>query len=124
MPASIRELDALPFVIARVERCRATEGDVEILSLSTLGQWSRAVQLSTQPMSELRQEFPDAPLADSVAQAARDGAAYWRSGSGSWHSLSDTSAVAAARDGLRVRLTIIRTNALPGLVAHVRAPAA
>ena len=57
VPASIRELDALPFVIARVERCRATEGDVEILSLSTLGQWSRAVQLSTQPMSELRQEF-------------------------------------------------------------------
>jgi hypothetical protein len=123
MPASIEGLQALPFVVARVERCDVTGGDVEVLSIATLGEWSRSVNLVSQPLEKLQAELPDAPLADLVARAAQDGSAYWRSGVAYWRSLNETTAVAALRDASGVRVTVICTNAVPGLVAQVR-PAA
>jgi len=120
MPGSMEGLHETPFVMARVERCDVTGGDVEVLSVSTLGDWSRSVSLTSQPLETVQLEVRDAPLAGLVARAARDGSAYWRSGVAYWRSLHETTAVAALRDASGVRVTVIYTNAVPGLVAQVR----
>ena len=122
VPHSMRELEAMPFVTARVERCDALGGDVEVLSRTTLGAWCRSIELSTQSPTELRFQVPDAPLHELVAQASRDGSAYWRSGVESWRSLNETSAVGAFRDGSAVRVVVIRTSAVPAFVARVHPP--
>ena len=120
VPASMEGLHAMPFVTARVERCERTGGDVEVLSVCALGEWSRSASLTSQPLETVQLELPDAPLADVVAQAAQDGSAYWRSGVAYWRSLNETTAVAAMRDTSGVRVIVIRTNGVPGFVAHVK----
>ena len=122
VPHSFRELEAMPFVTARVERCDALGGDVEVLSRTTLGAWCRSIELSTESPDALQSQVPDAPLHEVVVQASRDGSAYWRSGVTSWRSLGETSAVGAFRDDSAIRVVVIRTNAVPALVARVHPP--
>lgn len=122
VPHSIRELEAMPFVTARVERSDPLGGDVEVLSRTTLGAWCRSVELSTQSPTELQLQVPDAPLHELVVQASRDGSAYWRSGVKYWRSLDETSAVGAFRDDSAIRVVVIHTNAVPALVARVHPP--
>ena len=93
---------------------------MEVLSVCALGEWSRSASLTSQPLETVQLELPDAPLADVVAQAAQDGSAYWRSGVAYWRSLNETTAVAAMRDTSGVRVIVIRTNGVPGFVAHVK----
>jgi hypothetical protein len=122
VPHSLRELEAMPFVTARVQRCDPLGGDVEVLSRTTLGAWCRAIELSTQSPAEVQLQVSDAPLHELVVQASRNGSAYWRSGVESWLSLDETSAVGAFRDDSAVRVIVIRTSAVPALVARVHPP--
>ena len=55
-----------------------------------------------------------------MVAAAQDGSAYFRSGVAYWRSLRETSVVATMKDTAGVRVTVIRTNGVPGFVAHVR----
>lgn len=111
----------MPFVTARVERCDALGGDVEVLSRTTLGAWCRSIELSTQSPTELQSQVPDAPLQELVVQASRNGSAYWRSGVQYWRSLDETSAVGAFRDESAIRVIVIHTN-VSALVARVDPP--
>lgn len=122
VPHSIRELEAMPFVTARVERCDARGGDVEVLSRTTLGDWCRSIELATQSPTELQMQVHDAPVDELVAQASRDGSAYRRSGVKYWRPLDETSAVGAFRDGSAVRVIVIHTNGVPAFVARATPP--
>lgn len=120
VPDSLQGLEAMPFVRACVKRCDATEGEVEVRSLSTLGEWSRSLQLRPQPLAALQREC-QVPLFPLVDRAARDGTAYWSSGATRWRSLGDTTAIGAFQEASGVRVVVIRTYAVPGLVAQVDA---
>lgn len=122
VPHSLQGLNAMPFVTARVESGDALGGDVEVLSLTTLGQWCRSVELTTQSLTELQLQVPDAPLHDLVVQASRDGSAYWRSGVRYWRSLDETTAIGAFRDDSAIRVIVIHTNGVPALAARVNPP--
>ncbi len=122
VPHSIRELEAMPFVTARVVRCDAVGGDVEVLSRTTLGDWCRSIELATQSPTELQSQVPDAPIHELAVQASRDGSAYWRSGVTYWRSLDETSAVGAFLDDSAIRVIVIHTNSVPALVARVNPP--
>ena len=119
VPDSLQGLEAMPFVRARVKRCDETEGEVEVLSLSTLGAWSRSLQLSPQPLAALQQECPQIPLHPLVDRAVHYGTAYWSSGTTRWRSSADTTAIGAFQETPGVRVVVIRTHAVPGLVAQV-----
>lgn len=118
VPDSLQGLEAMPFVRACVKRCDEAEGEVEVLSLSTLGEWSRSLELSPQPLAALQREC-QVPLFPLVDRATRYGTAYWSGGATRWRSLGETSAIGAFQEASGVRVVVIRTHAVPGLVAQV-----
>jgi hypothetical protein len=119
MPASAEAAERLPFVIARVLRPGDIDGDVEVLSVATFGEWIRSMSPSPVTIEEVGAQVRDAPVARLVKKAVLQGTALWRSGARHWRDLSETSLVLALQIGARVRVAVLRTNGGAGFVADV-----
>jgi hypothetical protein len=119
IPSSVEAAEALPFVTARVLRAGDIDGDVEVLSVVTFGDWIRSVSSAPVTIEDVRAQVRDAPVARLVKKAASQGTALWRSGARHWRDLAETSLVLALRIGARVRVAVLRTNGGAGFVADV-----
>jgi hypothetical protein len=119
IPLSVQAAERLPFVTARVLRPGDIDGDVEVLSVATFGDWIRSVSPSPVTIEEVRAQVRDAPVARLLRKAALHETALWRSGARHWRDLSETSLVLALRIGARVRVAVLRTNGGAGFVADV-----
>jgi hypothetical protein len=107
-------LDHLPFVLARIVSTDVTWGDIEVLSVSTLGIWAKALPRLRPPSKDRLEGVPVGALTRPVAS----GSAVWQRDRRwafrpSWRPLI-LYAIALEQ---RVRLVAVIDNAEPGWVA-------
>ena len=121
-PKTASQLEALPFIEAQVRRCDVTDGEVEILSCTSLGKWLRSLDLDSMSSMQLQMLAPDAPIVELLARTSREGEAYWTRGTRYWRKLDETTAVLTHADRPGTRAVVIRTNATPALVTRVEPP--
>jgi hypothetical protein len=119
IPETAAQLELLPFIEARVRRCDATDGEVEILTCTNLGKWLRSLELDSMPSKQLQVLVPDAPIVELLSRASREGEAYWKRGARYWRKLDETTAVLAHASQSGTRVVLIRTNGTPALVTRV-----